>query len=310
MATNGTNFTYGDAARREDLLDVLTNIDPTEDRLFQLFGKTTAYNTLHEWPVKTLETVGDNAQNEGADAPADAASDPTRLNNITQIFAKTARVSNTELAVEHAGFANRMALEIKDKMKALGNDIEFALMRGSIASGLATVSGANGRRLRGVKNWVSTNTSNYSGATLTETVFNDMLEASWNSGGKVNTALTSMKGKRRISGFTAGATKQVQSEDKKLVNSVNVYESDAASMVKIFAHRYVTVTGDYGTTATPGFDVVLLQDDLWKVAILNGREPKTIDLAVSGDYQAKEIVTELTLESRAEKGNVYGKLLF
>lgn len=310
MATNGVNFTYGDAARREDLLDVLTNIDPVEDRVFKLFGKTTAYNTLHEWPVDALEAVGANAQNEGADAPADAAGDPTRLVNVTQIFAKTAKVSGTEQAVNHAGFSDRMAYEITKKMKALSNDIELALVRGSIASGIASTGGTTPRQLKGIKNWITTNTSNYSGATLTETVFNDMLEASWTQGGNVNTAVTSMKGKRRISGFTAGTTKEIAADDKRLVNSINVYESDAAGTVKIFAHRLVTRSGDYTTTATPGFDVLLLQDDTWKVAILQGREPKTSDLAVTGDFVAKEILTELTLESRAEKANVYGKLFF
>jgi hypothetical protein len=309
MATNGTNFTYTDAARREDLLDVLTNIDPVEDRLFKLFGKTTAYNTLHEWPVDTLEAVGDNAQPEGGDAPADVATDPTRLVNVTQIFAKTARVSGTEQSVNQAGFNDRMAYEITKKMKSMSNDIEFALVRGSIASGLATTVG-NGRRLRGIKNWITTNASNYSGATLTETVFNDMLQASWDLGGNINTAVTTMKGKRRISGFTAGTTKNIDADDKRLVNSINVYESDAAGTVKIFAHRMVTRPSDYGTTATPGFDVLLLQDDTWKIAILQGREPKSYDLAVTGDFVAKEIITELTLECRAEKANVMGRVFF
>lgn len=310
MATNGVNFTYGDAARREDLLDVLTNIDPTEDRLFKLFGKTTASNTLHEWPKKTLETVGDNAQPEGGDAPADVSNNPTRLVNITQIFAKTAKVSGTESAVVQAGFSDRMALEIVDKMKAMSNDIEYALVRGSIASGVASTAGASGRRLKGIKNWITTNAINHSGVSLTETLFNDQMEDQWDNGGKATTAVTSMKGKRRISAFTGGSTKNVDAEDKKLVNAVSVYESDAAESVKLFAHRYITVSGDYGTSATPGFDVITLQDDLWKVAILNGRAPKTTDLARTGDYDAKEILTELTLESRAEQGNAIGKVFF
>lgn len=310
MATNGTNFTYGDAARREDLLDVLTNIDPTEDRLFKLFGKTTAYNTLHEWPTKTLESVGDNAQAEGADAPTDASNNPTRLANITQIFSKTAVVSGTEQAVVQAGFSDRMALEIVDKMKAMSNDIEYALVRGSIASGNASTAAASARRLKGIKNWITTNSVNHSGATLTETLFNDQLEDVWDQGGRANVAVTSMKGKRRISGFTAGSTKNVDAEDKKLVNSVSVYESDAAETVRLYAHRYVTMSGDYGTTATPGFDVITLQDDLWKVAILQGRSPKTVDLARNGDAERKQIITELTLESRAEKGNAMGRVFF
>lgn len=311
MATNGVNFTYNDAARREDLVDVLTNIDPVEDRVYRLFGKTTAYNTLHEWPVDTLESVGANAQFEGGDAPADAATDPTRVTNITQIFAKTAKVSGTEQAVNQAGFSDRMAYEIVKKTKALSNDIELALIRGSIASGVASVSGSgSARQLKGIKNFITTNLSNFSGVSLTETIFNDLLELSWNNGGTIDTALTSMKGKRRVSAFTGGNTKEIPADDKRIVNSINVYESDAAGVVKIYANRMVTRSGDYGTTATPGFDLILLQDDTWKVATLQGRDLKTNDLATTGDYVAKELITELTLEARAEKANVLARVLF
>jgi hypothetical protein len=309
MATNGVNFTYGDVARRESLLDVITNISPRETQLFTGLPKSKAQGTLHEWITRDLETVGGNAQNEGQDAPADAAGNPSRAVNITQIFAKTAKVSNTEQSVNRVG-GSRMAEEMQMKLAALKNDIEYALMRGSIASGGASTGGTNARQLKGIKNWISTNAVNYSGATLTETVFNDMLETVWNQGGEINAVYTSMKGKRRISSFTAGATKNVETTDKRLVNSVDVYESDSASMVKLFAHRYVTVTGDYGTTATPGFDVLALQEDTWAVAFLDGREPKTIDLAITGDFQAKEIVTELTLEARAEEANALGRVFF
>lgn len=314
MATNGMNFTYPDVARRESLLDIIVNIDPTEHQLVSGLQTSSASNTLHEWITDTLESVGNNAQAEGADAPTDAAGEPARVQNITQIFAKTAKVSNTELAVNRVG-GDRMAQELVDKLKALKNDIEYALVRGSIASGNASTAAASARQLKGIKNWfdgtATTNTLNYSGATLTETVLNDMFETVWsNSNKEVNAVYTTMKGKRRISGFTAGSTKNIMADDKRLVNSVDVYESDAAKLVKIFAHRYVTVSGDYVTTATPGFDVLALNEGTWAIAYLQGREPQTFDLAVSGDNKSKEIVTELTLEARAPRANYYGKLFF
>jgi hypothetical protein len=208
-----------------------------------------------------------------------------------------------------------MAYEITKKLNALKNDIEFALVRGSIASGNASTVAGSARRLQGIKNWftgtASVSTQNYSGATLTETVLNDMFESVWNNSGKeVNAVYTTMKGKRRISSFTAGNTKNVNADDKRLVNAVDVYQSDAARMVKLFAHRYVTVAGDYGTTATPGFDVLALNEGTWAIAYLNGREPKTVDIAKTGDADRKMIVTELTLEARGVKGNFLGRVLF
>lgn len=309
MATNGYNFTYPDVGRRESLADVLTLIAPVQYPLYTGLRKESATNTLDEWVTKEVETVGDNAQAEGADAPTDAANEPVRLQNVTQIFAKTAKVTGTELAVDRVG-GDRMAEEINQKMMALKNDIEFALLRGSIASGVASVSGSGSeRRLKGVKNWITSNVSNYSGATLTEDRLNDMFQSTWDAtGDMVDAVYTTMKGKRRISGFTAGSTKNIDAEDKRLVNAVDVYEADAAHNVKLFAHRHVTVSGDYGTTATPGFDVIAVKEDTWSVG--NYRPVFTQDLAINGDYKAKEVLTELTLRAYKEQSNSLGRVFF
>ena len=117
-----------------------------------------------------------------------------------------------------------------------------------------------------------------------------------------------MKCKRRISAFTAGATKQVDINDRRLVLAVDVYQADAAKMVKLFPHRHVTVSGDYGTTATPGFDVLALTEDTWATAWY--RKPFTKALAETGDFTAKQLITELTLEARQEKANAIGRVFF
>lgn len=309
MATNGVNFTYPDVGRRESLSDVLTLIAPVQYPLYTGLRKETATNTLDEWVTRTVESVGNNAQFEGGDAPTDGAGDPTRLQNVTQIFAKTAKVTGSELGVDRVG-GDRMAEEVRMKLMALKNDIEFALIRGSIASGVASVSGSgSARQLKGMKNWITTNVSNYSGATLTETVLNEMFVGPWNNTGEmIDAVYTTMKGKMRISGFTAGNTKNIDANDKRLVNAVDVYESDAAHNVKLFAHRHVTVSGDYGTTSTPAFDVIAVKESTWSVG--NYRPVFTKDLAETGDFKSKEIITELTLRAYNEKANAMGRVFF
>jgi hypothetical protein len=322
MAVGGYVYTYPDVARRESLLDAVNMLDPTDTQMLSGFKQGSAANTLHEWTIDTLEAVGANAQPEGGDAPSDASNDPVRVQNITQIFAKTAKISGTELGgnLRRVG-GNRMAQEKTKKMKSLKGDIEFALVRSSIASGVASNSAASARRMAGVKNWITTNVTNVSGTSLTETLANDLFELSWNNGANIDAVYTPMKGKRRFSAFTAGATKNVETTDRRLVNAVDVYESDAAKLVKLFAHRYVTTgigrgdntladpnKSDYVTTATPGFDVIGLQEDTWATAWF--RKPFTKDLAETGDFNAVEIITELTLESHNQVANVFGKLYF
>lgn len=309
MAVGGYVYTYPDVARRESLLDAMNMLEPTDTQLLSGVMQGPANNTLHEWTIDTLEAVGDNAQGEGADAPADASNDPTRPQNVTQIFAKTAKVTGSENADNLKRVSGkRMNRELVKKMKALKNDIELALVRGTIASGVASNSAASARRLKGVKSWITTNTSNYSGVSLTETILNDIFESQWNQGAQADSVYSSMKGKRRISSFTAGATKQVESKDRRLVLAVDVYSSDAAKLVKLFPHRHVTRSGDYGTTATPGFDVLSLVEDTWGTAWY--RRPFTKDLAETGDFTAKEILTEVTLEARNQLANGQGTVFF
>jgi len=74
----------------------------------------------------------------------------------------------------------------------------------------------------------------------------------------------------------------------------------------LFAHKWVTVSGDYTAAATPGFDLLALKEDTWGVAYY--REPFTKDLAETGDFKAKEILTELTLEAKKEKSNAMGRM--
>ena len=66
-------------------------------------------------------------------------------------------------------------------------------------------------------------------------------------------------------------------------------EADAARLVKLFAHRYVYVSGD------TNYDLVGLNEDLFKIAYL--RKPFTRELAKAGDADKGEVVTELTLEN-------------
>lgn len=307
MAVGGYVYTYPDVARREDLLDAMNMLEPTDTQLLSGLKQGTASNTLHEWTIDQLEPVGDNAQPEGGDAPADASLDPTRPQNVTQIFAKTAKITGSEVKVNRVG-GPRMNRELTKKMKALKNDIEYAVVRGTIASGAASNTTANARRLRGVKSWITTNATNYSGVSLTETILNDIFQTQWDQGAEADAVYTSMKGKRRVSMFTANSTKQVESKDRRLVLAVDVYSSDVAKLVKLFPHRHITVSGDYTLTATPGFDLLSLQEDTWATAWY--RRPFKKDLPENGDYEAKEIITELTVEALNEKANAKATVLF
>ena len=241
---------------------------------------------METFVIDTLNSVKTNAYIEGADASYKALTSPTRLQNHTQIFRQAFQVSDTEREVNTAAFNDRYAYESTKALKQLKNDMEYAILRGSIASG-ATDSA---RQLRGIKQSLSLATSQ-SGVSLTETALNDYFQLVWDNGTEVNAVYGDMYLKRKISTYTANSTINIQAKDRRLINAIDVYEADAAKLVKLFAHRHMTVSGD------TNYDIVGINEDLFRVAYLSGRKPKQRELAKTGDSTKGEIVTEATLEN-------------
>lgn len=282
-----STYSYDDVSRREDLLDLITNLDFKENQLVSGLGTATAKDILHQWLTDTLKTPGSNAYVESVDASYPATTNPVRLTNYCQIIRNAVQVSDTERTVNNAGFNDRYTYEVQKKLKEYKQDLEFAVMRGSLICG----SGSAARQMKGIKNWVSISCSS-SGTSLSESALNDFLQFVWNNGTEVNAIYCPMYIKRKISGFTSGATKYVELADRRLVNAVDVYEADAAHMVKLFAHRYVTVSGDYATGNNS--DVVGINEEFFKIAYL--RKPAVRELAKTGDATNGEVVGEQTLE--------------
>ena len=281
-----TAYTYQDAALREDLLGIITNLSPTETQLLSGLGTSSATSIRHEWLIDTLTEVKANAQLEGAAVTYHATTDPTRLNNYTQIIKQGYQVSDTIRATDMAGYEDRYRYEQVKAMKMWKNDAEYSLMRGSLASGQTNVA----RLMRGVKASLSLITAQ-SGISMSETILNDYFQLVWdNTSTMVNAVYCPMYMKRKISGFTAGSTMNLDKSDKRLINAIDIYEADAASVVKLFAHRYVSIS-DTDTN----YGVVCVNEDMFKVAYL--RKPFLQDIATIGDATGGNVVGELTLEN-------------
>lgn len=281
--------TYMDTTRREDLLDIVTNVSPKETPL--LSGLPTgnpSKSTLHEYAQDVFASAADNAQLEGTDFGAVALIAPTRDNNVNQIFKKQVRVSETEAVVN--GVVNAWNYQLDKAMTELAKDIELAYMAGSRASG----SSSAGRRLQGVINSLTSNASTrLSGSSLGEVTFNDIMNLIWNSTGEVATEIyVGATLKRDISGFTGGATKNVNSSDQRLTNSVDVYESDFG-LHKVFLHRNVPSSANNLT-------IVAINPKYHRKSWL--RPVSMQDIAKTGDYRSAQIIGEGTLENLAKGG--------
>ncbi len=279
-------------------MDVITNISPRKTPLFSGLGRSKASNTLHQWLTDGLAASADNANAESSDASVADLTQPVRAVNITQIFRKVVTVSDTEQAVNIGGMKDPYAYQMNKLSAELAKDVEKALVAGTIASGSTGVA----RRMKGVISWISTNlTARTTGTSLSETEFNDIQQAVWNNTDEAADEIyVGAYLKRAISGYTAGNTKNVDANDKRLVNAVDVYESDFG-LHKVFAHREVPV-------AAGSAGILALNSKLWKVAVL--RPIKHTPLAKTGNYEKGMIEGELTLESLNEAGSAYRKGYF
>lgn len=230
---NGVTTHYDDGNRLEDVMRTVIMLTPTDKPFTTGMPKNKATNVIHQWPEDTATTRSDNAVKEGAVFSFTAKAAPSRRVNLTQIFDKTWAVSSTERWVQSAGISDRFLYEKGKALLELGTDIEHAYLRGSLASGNNTTA----RRMAGAYNYITTNaTAVASGTKLTESFFVGQAQLCWGTGGRPSEVYVGAFAKRIISGYTAGSTKNVASEDKRLVNAVDVYESDFGTM-KIFISR-------------------------------------------------------------------------
>lgn len=294
---------YGTTVAREDLLDVITNLKPTETQFFTGLKKSKAKAVYHEWPVDTYASVTNSSSDkkavEGADWGDGDMISPTREGNYTQIIKEVWKISGTAQVVDTAGMSNPKAYYQAKAMINWKHKAEWSLIHGTKTEGNATTA----REMGGIFNMTTTNSVNASGAALTESLFLDYLQLGWEaSSAKISECYVGADLKRIISSFTAGATKNLEAKDKRLINAVDVYESDFG-VIKLFLHRFI----DSVVTASGTHNMLLIAPETLAYAGL--REPANYDAPKGGDYEKGAIIGEFTLEDKGEYANVAVKNL-
>jgi hypothetical protein len=175
-------ITYNDTSRKEDVVDLVTNVDFKNTPFISRIGESVAMNTLHEWMVDTYAAAATNTGIEGADVSIVDNTAPTRVNNVVQLFQKVITVSDTELAIPHYGMNDPFEYQTSKKMVEIARDMEYAAILGARASGASGV----GRAMNGAIALITSNkTAVASGTSFTEDVLNSL----FSNGASLNTDL-------------------------------------------------------------------------------------------------------------------------
>ena len=295
----------------ESVEDKIYNFNPDDAPLLSLIERQPVGTVYHEWQRDTYKTPGTNAAIEGADATYSAQTEPTLLNNRTQIFQDTVSVSNTAEKVKKYGRSSELSRLKTKKMLEIKRDIEFAF----ISSG-ATVTGTDSTaaKTRGLYGFITndrlgaagspaspdpvTNTAPTAGTAedFDEADLKTGLQTCYTNGGDGSIVMCSPAHKVRISGFTGGVqrTNEVGGRTAAVLNAAFDFYRGDFGVTKVMPNRIMA-----GSAAGLKSTVYILDADKLAVGQLRGFESE--QLATVGDAKNWQIRTEVMLLVHDEK---------
>lgn len=293
--------TYDVTTNREDLIDQVYRITPSDTPFMASVPRAKATAVLHEWSTQALSAVNtSNARLEGDALSRASATNPARKQNYCQISSRDATVTGTQRATNPAGIDDMLAYQMSLKSVELRKDME-AILLGNTGQNAGNTTTA--RTLRSFNAWISGNGSRgANGAdstavtaaatdgtagdirTLTEDMLKDAIKDAFDDGGEPTMALVGSFNKQKISGFS-GRSSQQQIVDKNMIlGAASIYASDFGD-IKIVPNR-----------TQRGRDVFVIDPTKVAVAYLRGFEPQ--ELGRVGDAVTRDIISEYTLEMR------------
>lgn len=290
--------------QREDLIDIIYNIDPFDTPFMSAIGKGTAEAITHQWQTDELRAPALNTKIEGDDAVINAGTFTTMADNICQIVSETLQVTGTAERVRKAGRKSELAYQLAKKGKEIKLDMEFMLVgtplakvarsssvagqAGNIFSYYKTNGSLGATGVAPTGNGVNTGTAGTQ-RVLTEAMILDAAEKIWIEGGKANTIHTSSSLKKHISkSFKGRATDiQLDSSNSTIAQAVDVYECDFGKY-NIVANRWFKADA-----------LFMFDPKMHSLCFL--RPFVQFPLAKTGDSEKREMLAEYTFRVNNEK---------
>lgn len=290
--------------QREDLIDVIYNIDPYDTPFIQATGTGTAKAITHEWQTDELRAPAANARIEGEDATIKPGTFTTVLNNICQISDETLQVTGTADAVDKAGRKTELAYQLAKKGKELRMDMEYGLVGapqakvqrnnttagqyGNIFAYYKTNGSLGATGVAPVGDGSDTGTPGTPRA-LTEDLLLTASENIWVNGGKANTIHCNSTLKKKISSDFKGRATEItlDSADNRISQAVDVYETDFGTY-KIVKNRWFAADA-----------LFMFDPSMHSICYL--RAFRQYPLAKTGDSEKRQLIVEYTLRVNNEK---------
>ena len=298
MAKVAEAFTTYDAqANREDLSDIIYNIDPFDTPMMTAAGRRNVSNIVFDWQTEALPAVSVTGELEGFELTRSASTPTVRVSDVCQINARDATVSGTQDAANPAGKRKELAHQIALVGKALKRDCESVLFGTDQVKDLGDATTI--RATTGLINWLATNSVDGVGGAdpvqsagtavtdgtqviFTEAMLNDCIQLCYESGAEPSLLFVGPYNKRIVSTFVGRANSRQMIAAKKVVNSVTMYASDFGDL-KVLPTRWIRPR-----------DAFLMDPRYFKVAYYRNFQRSA--LGRIGDATTELILTEYGLQ--------------
>lgn len=314
IGTYGFGLGTGTGANREDLLDLITNIDPWDTPFVTQAPKTRANGIVHQWLTETLAATSTAGAIEGDDWTFNTATTrPVRENNICMILRKDIMVSESQRSVNSAGFQDAYQREIAKATREIARNLETILFASQAATSTAAVSGgtATARTLKNFQSFLTASSTagvmtltglldggSATAGTLNSAGFNDALQRVYTNGANPEQVYVSPTVKRLISQFTVtNENRNIAAVDKKLVSAVDFWLSDFG-VIQVVMDRWIPQSTNVSTASASATDtrgnMFFLTRSMNRIAFL--RPVMHSLIGKRGDSVAGMVVGEMTLE--------------
>lgn len=290
--------TYTAKGNREELSDVIYNIDPTDTPFVSSVGRRNVSNVVFDWQTENLPAVSTTAELEGFELSRSTATATVRQSNICQIQKRDATVTGSQQAMNSAGRSSEMAHQMALASKALKRDVEKSLCANQAKNaGNATTA----RATRSLESWLSTNASRGVGGAagsdstaatdgtqraFQETLLKTVLQTCYTNGAEPSILLVGPVNKMKVSDFTGRTSARQNVSATTIQQSVTVYASDFGE-IKVLPSRWIRERTAF-----------LLDPNYAAVAYFRNFQRKPI--SDIGDATTEMIVVEYGLEMRNE----------
>lgn len=249
MVSVGSTWLYRGNVLRESLDDLIQATGYAKHPFMDAIGDGQAGNDRFEWNERARRARALVAAQQGYDYTAAEVTSATRRLNLTQILKFEPFVSYTAAASNMAGIENLVTDAIKYETGSLLDAINYALINSTVVTGASNLA----QRMAGIINVLFNSpglagTTTNCGVSANATNITSMQDTLDSRGFMATDIFTDSTLKIRFSQLTTSNTKWVMADDKKVIESLSVYEGDFA-VTQLQTERDILSATSYGLAA-------------------------------------------------------------